>query len=77
MAEIMHIVLPYDLTEERILQDLEPAPHRPILDSLEWLARESKDEGELKRIFTSLAAMIEKGVDLKIALETAIVWERG
>lgn len=78
MAEIMHIVLPYDLHESTLISELEPRPHRPVKESLEWLATHGGEvDGELERIFTSVAALLSKGVDLQIALETALVWERG
>jgi len=74
-VEIMHIVLPYDLTEDRILKDLE-LTSLPVSQSLEWLYNEASEE-ELPRILKSVVVMLEKGVDLDKALTTAIVWERG
>jgi len=77
MAEIMHIVLPYDLEELTLVNNIEPPPYPSVEESLEWLALEGTMKGERERIITSTAVLLEKGVDLNIALQTAIVWERG
>ena len=77
MAEIMHVVMPYDLEEATLISSMERPPHRSVEESLEWLALEGTMPGERERIITSTALLLEKGADLNAALETAIVWERG
>jgi hypothetical protein len=72
---VVHIILPYNQTVDDL--ELEPAPHRPVEESLEWLALEGNMPGERERIITATAVLLEKGVDLYKALDTAIIWERG
>jgi hypothetical protein len=74
MASVHHVISSYTEQES---WELEPGPYRSVEESLEWLAVEGTMNGERERILTSTVILLSKGHDLRAALETAIVWERG
>lgn len=77
-VQVTHVPLPYDLTEERLLAELE-TPFHSIEECLDFIrdGDVTSTPGEKERMLVTTGILLSKGVDLQIALCTALVWERG
>lgn len=79
----LEVEIPFELTIEQLTtyQEDDSKMDANIERSLSWLRDEwlagRADRAEIQRIMTAAVCAMERGVDLRKALNTAIIWERG